>query len=85
MIYHYHGRISWQKRRGNGYINSYKDVEFISRAEGIEQMNKDVVFLMQIMSYNGLTSSKIVNFKVSEIYEQKALGRSFYYKEENNE
>lgn len=81
MIYQYHARISWQKRRGNGYVNHFKDVEFVSRAESKEQMNKDVVFLMQIMSYHGLTGSKIVNFKVTEVYNQKALSRSFFYKE----
>ena len=32
MIYHYYAKIGWKKKRGNGYINSYKKVEFVSRA-----------------------------------------------------
>jgi hypothetical protein len=83
MIYHYYGRIAWQKRRGNGHINVYKDVEFVSRAEDKEQMNKDAGFLMQIMSFHGLTGSKIVNFRVEKIYERKEMGRSFFYEKDN--
>ena len=35
MIYHYYAKIGWKKKRGNGYINSYKNVEFVSRADAV--------------------------------------------------
>ena len=47
MIYHYYGRLSWKRKRGNGYINHRKDIEFVSRAESIEQMNSDVGYRFQ--------------------------------------
>ena len=83
MIYHYHGRIAWKRKRGNGYTNNYKDIEFVTRAETMEHMNKDVSFLMQLMVYHGLTAASIVDVRVIEIYKRKELGRSFYYTEDN--
>lgn len=82
MIYFYRAKIGWRKKKGNGYINNYKDVEFISRAANLEIMNNDPEFIMQIMSQNGLTGSNISNFGVVKIYEVKELSRSFFYKEE---
>lgn len=82
MIYHYHARVAWKKKRGNGYINNYKDMEFVSRAESMEHMNKDVGFLMQLMVHNGLTGSSIVDVRITEIYDRKEISRSFYYKED---
>lgn len=83
MIYHYYGKLSWKKKRGNGYINNYKDIEFVSRAETIEQMNKDVGFMMQLMVHQGLTANSIVDVKIAEVYKREEISRSFYYKEEN--
>lgn len=83
MIYHYYGKLSWKKKRGNGYINNYKDIEFVSRAENIEQMNKDVGFMMQLMVHQGLTANSIVDVKIAEVYKREEISRSFYYKEEN--
>ena len=85
MIYHYHARVAWKKKRGNGYINNYKDMEFVSRAESMEHMNKDVGFLMQLMVHNGLTGSSIVDVRIIEIYDRKEISRSFYYKEDETE
>lgn len=83
MIYHYYGKLSWKKKRGNGYINNYKDIEFVSRAENIEQMNKDVGFMMQLMVHQGLTANSIVDVKIAEVYKREEISRSFYYKEDN--
>lgn len=83
MIYHYYGKLSWKKKRGNGYINNYKDIEFVSRAETIEQMNKDVGFMMQLMVHQGLTANSIVDVKIAEVYKREEISRSFYYKEDN--
>ena len=80
MIYHYYAKIGWKKKRGNGYINSYKKVEFVSRAESLEQMNSCAEFIMQIMHSNGLTGSKIHDFRVMEIIKQEEISQSFYYK-----
>jgi len=80
MIYHYYARIAWKKKRGNGYINNYKNVEFVSRADGLEHMNKSVEFIAQIMHYNGLTGSNIYDFKVIEILDRQEISKSFYYK-----
>jgi len=80
MIYHYYGRIAWKKKRGNGYINNYKNIEFVSRAESIEQMNTDVGFMMQLMVHNGLTGNSIDDVRVIEIYERQEISKSFYYK-----
>jgi len=83
MIYHYYGKLSWKRKRGNGYINNYKDIEFVSRAETIEQMNKDVGFMMQLMVHQGLTANSIVDVKIEEVYKREEISRSFYYKEDN--
>ena len=83
MIYHYYGRLSWKKKRGNGYINNYKDIEFVSRAESIEQMNSDVGFMMQLMVHQGLTANSISDVKIAEVYKREEMGRSFHYKEDN--
>lgn len=83
MIYHYYGKLSWKRKRGNGYINNYKDIEFVSRAENIEQMNKDVGFMMQLMVHQGLTANSIVDVKIAEVYKREEISRSFYYKEDN--
>lgn len=83
MIYHYYGRLSWKRKRGNGYINNYKDIEFVSRAESIEQMNKDVGFMMQLMVHQGLTANSISDVKIAEVYKREEISRSFYYKEDN--
>ncbi len=80
MIYLYSARIGWKKKRGGGYINNYKEVEFVSRAEDKDQMNSDPMFIMQIMSQNGLTGSAITAFRVIEILSQKEISESFYYK-----
>lgn len=82
MIYHYYGRLSWKRKRGNGYINNYKDIEFVSRAESIEQMNKDVGFMMQLMVHQGLTANSISDVKIAEVYKREEISRSFYYKED---
>ena len=83
MIYHYYGRLSWKRKRGNGYINNYKDIEFVSRAESIEQMNSDVGFMMQLMVHQGLTANSISDVKIAEVYKREEISRSFYYKEDN--
>ena len=82
MIYHYYARIAWKKKRGNGYINNYKNVEFVSRADSIEEMNRSAEFIAQIMHHNGLTGSNIHDFKVLEIMDRQEISRSFYYKED---
>jgi hypothetical protein len=82
MIYHYYGRLSWKRKRGNGYINNYKDIEFVSRAESIEQMNSDVGFIMQLMVHQGLTANSISDVKIAEVYKREEISRSFYYKED---
>ncbi len=77
-------KIGWKKKRGNGYINHYKKVEFISRADSLEQMNTSAEFIMQIMHSNGLTGSKISDFRVIEIIKRQEISNSFYYRKENN-
>jgi hypothetical protein len=74
--------LSWKKKRGNGYINNYKDIEFVSRAESIEQMNSDVGFMMQLMVHQGLTANSISDVKIAEVYKREEISRSFYYKED---
>ena len=83
MIYHYYGRLSWKRKRCNGYINHRKDIEFVSRSESIEQMNKDVGFMMQLMVHQGLTANSITDVKIAEVYKREEISRSFYYKEDN--
>lgn len=82
MIYHYHARIGWRKKKGNGYTNHYQDVEFVSRAQNLEMMNKNPEFILQIMGAFGLTAKSISNVGVTKIYKAEELGRSFHYKEE---
>lgn len=80
MIYFYEARIGWRKKKGNGYTNHYKDVEFVTRAATLEMMNSDPFFIAEIMSSNGLTGSKISNFGVIKVYKVTELGDSMYYK-----
>lgn len=82
MIYHYYGRLSWKRKRGNGYINHKKNIRFVSRAETIEQMNKDLFFMMQVMVEHGLTANSISDVKIIEVYKREEISRSFYYKED---
>jgi hypothetical protein len=47
-------------------------------------MNSSAEFIMQIMHSNGLTGSKIHDFRVMEIIKREEISRSFYYNEEDN-
>ena len=80
MIYFYEARIGWRKKKGNGYTNHYKDVEFVSRAATLEMMNTDPWFIAEIMASNGLTGSNISNFGVIKVYKVTELCDSLYYK-----
>jgi len=87
-IYHYSARVTWQKRRGSGYINMFmgdesRPFQFISRSDGIEQLNGNPEIILQVMGHLGLVGSKIYNFKFVEVYEQKLISESFYYKEKD--
>ncbi len=82
MIYLYKAKIGWRKKRGNGYINNYKDIEFVSRASTLEMMNENPEFMIELMASHGLTGSSISNVGVVKIYEVKEISRSFYHKEE---
>lgn len=89
-IYHYDVRLTWKKKRGNGYINIYRGTEsdpfqFVSRSNGIDELNGNPEIVFQIMNHLGLTGSSIADFKVLEVYEQKLISESFYYKEEEDE
>ncbi len=85
-IFHYKVRLSWKvKRGGSSYVNHTKGnadrpYEFVSRANGILELNSNPEIIFQMMVRNGLEGKKVFDFCVDEVYEQKKISESFFYK-----
>lgn len=88
MIYLYSVQLHWKVASGKSYTNHYKGnknrpYQFVSRAKSIDDINRNPEIIFQLMSQNGLKGKKVHSFYIRECYEQKPLGESFHYKEED--
>ena len=45
MLYYIEVKLTWKIKRGNGYINNYRDYQFITRAKTIEHINLSLIHI----------------------------------------
>jgi hypothetical protein len=89
-IYLYKVQLTWKVTTGKSYVNHYKGTEerpyeFVSRAESIEDINRNPEIIYQMMVQNGLTGKKIKDFYVKQCFEMKPISQSFAHKKEDYE
>lgn len=87
-IYLYSVQLHWKVTSGKSYTNHYKGSEerpyqFVSRAKSIDDINRNPEIIFQIMNRNGLQGKKVKEFYIRKCYEQKPLGQSFHYTEQD--
>ena len=87
-IYLYKVQLTWKVTTGKSYVNHYKGTEdrpyeFVSRAESIEDINRNPEIIYQMMVQNGLTGKKVKEFYVKECFEKKLISQSFAHKKED--
>jgi hypothetical protein len=90
MIYDIGVRLSWKKKRGNGYTNMYlgtkdRPFQFVTRAKSIDHINRSPEMIAKIMSFNGLTGKSIYDFYICEEFYRNEISKSFAHKEEDYE
>ena len=88
MIYDIGVRLAWKKKRGNGYVNMYLGTEdrpfqFVTRAKGIDAINRNPEMIAKMMAFNGLTGKSIYDFHIQKEYYRKEINKSFAHKEED--
>lgn len=88
MIYDIGVRLSWKKKRGNGYVNMHlgtkdRPFQFVTRAKTIDHINRNPEMMAKMMSFNGLTGKSVYDFYISEEFYRKEISRSFNHKEED--
>jgi hypothetical protein len=88
MIYLYKVQLAWKVTTGKSYVNHYKGTkerpyEFVSRAESIDDINRNPEIIYQMMLQNGLTGKKIKDFFIKECFEQRPISHSFVHKKED--
>ena len=81
MLYYVEVKLTWKIKRGNGYINNYRDYQFITRAKTIEHINRSPEMMAKMMAHFGLTGKKVFDFTVKEELSRKEMTRSFANKE----
>ena len=87
-IYLYKVQLTWKVTTGKSYINHYKGTkdrpyEFVSRAESIDDINRNPEIIYQMMVQNGLTGKKIKDFFIKECFDKKIISHSFAHKKED--
>jgi len=87
-IYLYKVQLAWKVTTGKSYVNHYKGTkerpyEFVSRAESIDDINRNPEIIYQMMLQNGLTGKKIKDFFIKECFEQRPISHSFAHKKED--
>lgn len=87
IIYHLKVRAAWKKKRGNGYINTYRGtkddaLEIVTIGSTLEELNTNPVLVSQVMKSLGLTGKSVYDFHFTEVFESQELSRSFYHKED---
>jgi hypothetical protein len=83
MIYYVGVKIAYKVKKGNGYINHYRTMEFPTRMKTIDDMNRQPEMIMNLMAALKLTSKKIYDFHVYEELHRKELSESFTHKEKD--
>jgi hypothetical protein len=88
IIYLYRVQLAWKVTTGKSYVNHYKGTkerpyEFVSRAESIDDINRNPEIIYQMMLQNGLTGKKIKDFFIKECFEQRPISHSFAHKQED--
>jgi len=89
-IYDVGVRLSWKKKRGNGYTNMHlgtpdRPFQFVTRAKDINAINRNPELIAKIMSFNGLTSKSIYDFHIQKEFYRKEISKSFTHKEKDYE
>lgn len=87
-IYLYKVQLTWKVTTGKSYVNHYKGTkdrpyEFVSRAESVDDINRNPEIIYQMMLQNGLTGKKIKDFFIKECFEKKLISQSFAHKKED--
>jgi hypothetical protein len=83
MIYFVKVKVAYKVKKGNGYVNHYRTMEFPTRMKTIDDINVNPEMVMKLMASLKLTGKKIYDFYVYEELYRKELSRSFTHKEEN--
>lgn len=88
MIYDIGVKLSWKKKRGNGYINMSigtedRPFQFVTRAKTIDHINRNPEMMAKMMSFNGLAGKSVYDFHISKEFYRKEISRSFNHKEED--
>ncbi len=88
VIYDVGVRLSWRKKRGNGYTNMHlgtanRPFQFVTRAKSIEDINRNPEMIAKMMSYVGATGKSVYDFYVSEEFYRKEISKSFAHKEDD--
>jgi len=83
MIYLIQIKVAYKTKRGNGYINNYRTMEFPTRMKSLEDMNASPEMIMKLMASLKLTSKKIYDFHVTEELYRKEISESFAHKDKD--
>ncbi len=83
MIYYVGVKLAYKVKKGNGYINHYRTMDFPTRMENIDDMNSNPGMMLKLMGALKLTSKKIYDFHVYEELYRKELSRSFTHKQKD--
>jgi hypothetical protein len=85
MIYLVEVKVAYKVKRGNGYINNYRTMNFPTRMKSIDDINRNPEMIMKIMGSLNLTGKKIQDFHVYEELYRKEISKSFAHKESDYE
>ena len=82
-IYWYVVDVVWQTKRGQKLsVVKWNDMECVSRAKNLQDLNKDKVTLRNLEDQTKLTAKKL-NFRVCNIKSQEIIGYSINHKEKD--
>jgi len=81
MIYWVEVKVAYKVKKGNGYTNNYRTINFPTRLKSIDDMNRSPEMIMKIMGSLNLTGKKIEDFHIYEELYRKEISRSFAHKE----
>jgi len=90
VIYDVGVRLSWRKKRGNGYTNMHlgtpdRPFQFVTRAKSLDHINRNPEMIAKMMSYVGATGKAVYDFYVSEEFYRKEISKSFAHKQDDYE
>lgn len=85
MIYLVEVKVAYKVKRGNGYINNYRTINFPTRMKNIDDMNRNPEMILKIMGSLSLTGKKIEDFHIKEELYRKEISKSFAHLEKDYE